>query len=496
MLILAACYARLRALVPRARMALVASAGATILVAVSLIAASRIGQPAATHVDAVEERQEPAPLDPVVRLSPAQAAKAQLQTTSVEVRMLQDERRVPGRIGYNESRRLEVRMPVDGLVSQVLVTPGDVVKKGDRLAILSSVAVGLARDEIVKAEADCAIARRERDWAAEIAANLESLHAALQSHPPVEEIEREYQDRPLGNHRDKIVSAYSRYLFAEGTYRSSESLTGALPGNTIRERRSDKEVARASFLGICEQSRFEAAQRRDLAQANLEHAERLVAVNRQKLRLHLGPFAELSSAPADATLCEVVLQSSIDGFVEQRLVTDGAQFSAAQNLFVLANMDTVWVSAQIYAREWADFDLRSVKKVLVDCPAAPDKRLQAAPLFVSVGASPQSHAVPVVAELDNAAGRFKPGMFAWVTIPFGAPRRALVVPEGAVMRHESQAFVFVAAGEGAYRKADVSLGMSTEHWIEVLSGVQEGDPVVSEGAFYLKSEWLLRGQDD
>lgn len=496
MLNLAACYARLRALVPRSRMALVAGAGGTIFIAVSLIAANPFGHSTATKVGAVEEQQELAQLESVVRLTPAQTAKARLQTTSAEVRALQDERRVPGRIGYNESRRLEVRMPVDGLVSQVLVTPGDAVKKGDRLAILSSVAVGLARDEIVKAEADCAIARRERDWAAEIATNLEALQATLKNHPQVEEIEREYQDRPLGNHRDKIVSAYSRYLFAEGTYRSSESLTGALPRNTIRERKSDKEVARANFLGICEQSRFEAAQRRDLAQANLEHAERLVAVNRQKLRLHLGPFAELSTTPLDASLCEVVLQSSIDGFVEQRFVTDGVQFNASQNLFVLANVDTVWVSAQIYAREWADFDLRSVTNVTVDCPAVPDQRLPATPLFVSVGTSPQSHAVPVVAELDNAAGRFKPGMFAWVTIPFGAPRRALVVPEGAVMRHESQAFVFVAAGEGAYRKTDVSLGMATEHWIEVLSGVQEGDPVVSEGAFYLKSEWLLRGQDD
>jgi len=54
-------------------------------------------------------------LESVVRLSPAKIAAAHVHASPVELRTLQETRRVPGKIGYNASRRLEVKMPVAGL---------------------------------------------------------------------------------------------------------------------------------------------------------------------------------------------------------------------------------------------------------------------------------------------------------------------------------------------------------------------------------------------
>ena len=67
----------------------------------------------------------------------------------------------------------------------------------------------------------------------------------------------------------------------------------------------------------------------------------------------LGPFAEISAETQDKTICELVLRSPLAGVVEDRFVAEGTQFIASQNLFSVVNTETLWVSAQIYEREWA-----------------------------------------------------------------------------------------------------------------------------------------------
>jgi cobalt-zinc-cadmium efflux system membrane fusion protein len=59
------------------------------------------------------------------------------------------------------------------------------------------------------------------------------------------------------------------------------------------------------------------------------------------------------------------------------------------------------------------------------------------------------------------------------------------------MRHENSSFVFVADSAGSFHRVDVSIGIETPEWVEVSSGLKEGQKVVDQGAFALKSELLL-----
>jgi len=106
-----------------------------------------------------------------------------------------------------------------------------------------------------------------------------------------------------------------------------------------------------------------------------------------------------------------------------------------------------------------------------------------------------TRSVPLVAELKNPDGRLKPGMFVWAIIPLDKPHEGLVIPAGAIMWHENQPFVFVPDGERKYRRVDVQLGLETNKWIEISSGLKEGDQIVDRGAFYLKSELLLEREE-
>lgn len=452
------------------------------------------GQGPASRPAAPPESGEQGP-DGIVRLTPAKLKAAALHVCEATRREVQESRRVPGKIGYNASRRLEIKVPAAGVVTRVLVLPGQTVKRGDQLALLSSVDVGMARDEVVKAEADLHIAQREADWLAQIANNTKALLKALDDSPDVKQIEEEFKDEVLGEQREKIITAYSKLRLAARASAAAASAKDALAERYVQERASAREIADAAFRTACDQASFDAQQQLARSRANLEHAQRLLAVSRQKLKLLLGPFAEVAPDQHDESLCELILRSPLDGKVEDRFVSDGAQFVASQPLFALANTDTLWVSAQIYEREWAALAGGDVKELQVESPALPGVAAKAKVQFFSVGVSNETRAVPLVAELPNADNRMKPGMFAWVTVPLGPRREALVVPAGAIMRHEDEAFAFVELQPGVYRKAVVAPGLTTEEFVEVLSGLKAGEKVVDQGAFFLKSELLLEGEE-
>lgn len=433
--------------------------------------------------------------DGIVHLNETKLKVAALHVGEVASREIQETRRVPGKITYNASRRLEIKVPAGGVVTRVLVLPGQTVKRGDKLALLNSVDVGMAREEVVHAEADLHIAEREADWLSQIAENTQKLLSALEDFPDVKQVEEQFKDQVLADQREKIIAAYSKLWVATRAFKGAMEGKEALPQRLVEERTSAREIADANFRSTCEKTSFDARQQLARAQANLAHSRHMLAVSRQKLKLLLGPFAEISTEHDDETLCELILRSPLDGKVEDRFVSDGVQFVASQPLFALANTDTVWVSAQIYEREWAALAGGDVQEVKVESPALPGYRGVAKVQFLSVGVSSETRAVPLVAELPNAEGRLKPGMFAWVDVPLGPPHKALVVPSGAIMRHEQETFVFVEVKPGEYRKVDVTPGLETNAFVEVQAGIEAGAKVVDHGAFFLKSELLLEGEE-
>jgi len=447
---------------------------------------------------AASEDAEPGQTEPaIVRLTPEKLAAAHLHTDLAAMHELREIRRVPAKIGYNMAHRLELKVPAAGVVKRVLAGPGQSIHAGDELAVLTSVEVGLARDLVNKAQADVGLAEHENRWASQIADNLAALLKFLDQRPPMAQVEARFNDKLLGDHREKVTGAYSKALFAQKVSASTDSMAakGAISERLVQERTSTREVADAYFHSVCEQSRFDAQHEKELRKANLEHAERVLAVNQQRLRMLLGPFTEISQATDDATICELLLRAPFSGTVEERLVADGVQFTASQTLFVVANTATLWVSAQIYENEWAELSGGNVKDLRVECPALPGETMTARVQYIGTSMSAETRAVPLVAELPNPQRRLKPGMFAWVSVPLGPARRGLAVPAGALERHEHETFVFVELRPGVYRKRDVMPGLTTPDVVEIKSGLAAGDRVVDRGAFYLKSELLLEGAE-
>ena len=462
------------------------------------------GPNVAPAVDQVTESGKPSrgiAIPAVVTLPASAQSAAEIGLTEATVQPLREHLTVPGRIDYDARHRLDYASPVDGIVSQVLVNVRQKVAKGDALAELSSPDVGTARDDVRRREDDRQIERKAAEWATTIADNVESLLDVLASHPPLSEIEKQFQDRVLGSYREKILGSYSRLIYVEKVSAGTKSLGegGVLSGRIIEERASNLEVAAANFRAACEEARFLTRQDRDRARASLEQADRLVQISRENLRTLVG--SRLEADPTDVaagespgesgSLSALVLRTPFDGIVEDVFIARGERARVGDKLFVVADTSTLWVRAQIHERQWTAVEVSEGQPVRVVVPGADVHETTAVVNHVGATVESESRSVPLVAELKNTDAHFKPGMFVWVDLPQGESREALAVPVSAVMRHEGKSFVFVPDGPDRFRRVDVITGVESGDLLEVTSGLAVGQQVVSRGAFVLKSELLL-----
>src|SRR5262249_14978534 len=96
-------------------------------------------------------------------------------------------------------------------------------------------------------------------------------------------------------------------------------------------------------------------------------------------------------------------------------------------------------------------------------------------------------------EFHNPGLFLKPGMFATVELNAEIEPSALLVPDSAVLRSGEKNTVFVGVDNGHFEPREVTLGSRAENnTYEVLSGLKEGERVVTSGQFMLDSESQLR----
>lgn len=439
-------------------------------------------------------------------LSPEKFSTMKITCVSVTKQPVQQVRTVPGRIQYRGVNKVELKAPVDSVVQKVHVKPGDAVQPGTRLALLTSPAVGMARAEVEKSASELRIANQALEWAEDITTNLNDLLKLLRTRPKLEAVEKEFEDKLLGDHRHIVLPAYSKYRLAETLWETSERLLnqGAISEQKFDQRKSNYEVAREEYVSVCEQSKFDARQAREKARQGQNFARRLVDVSVQKLQTLLGAFSKVAepneaAAGEGAELTRFYLIAPFEGTVEQRLASDSQRVAEGTLLFAVANTETLEVAADIREGDWQVVTQLEGKEVKVRVPAVGEEReFQARVDYVGRAVDPETRALPLIALLDNSRHEFKPGMFARITIPTGAAEEALVVPPGALRTQDQQDFVFVEDRDEPrkFRRVDVTVGKRTTDWVAIASGLEAGQRVVVEGSFLLKSELLLEPEDE
>jgi membrane fusion protein, copper/silver efflux system len=227
-----------------------------------------------------------------------------------------------------------------------------------------------------------------------------------------------------------------------------------------------------------------------LAMRAAKQAPSLLAAARQRLLLWDITPAEIRELErTGAARKSVTIYSPTNGFVLNKIAVAGARVTAGEPLFEIANLDRVWIQADVYESE--------LQFIRMGAPATttlsylPGRTWTGRVTFIAPTVDPMTRTVKVRSEFDNADGALKPDMFGDVVIQQPA-RQVVVVPDSAVLQTGTRSVVFVVKADGTFEPREVSVGTKTEQVYEVRSGLAAGEKVVTQANFLVDSESRLK----
>jgi RND family efflux transporter MFP subunit len=255
-------------------------------------------------------------------------------------------------------------------------------------------------------------------------------------------------------------------------------LTAALELAESSYEREERLLAR----GVGARKAFLAAEnQRKLARSDLESAEKRMRV--------LG----LSEAEVEAVRTSgdvdtrITLYAPIAGKVTDTTPVVGSMADPSTTLLTIVDPRTLCVDAEIYERDLAK--LHAGQEVAVTVPAYPGETFRGRIGYIGDEVKAETRTITVRTEVENASERLKPGMYADVKLFLEEEAPALALPERAVLDHLGEKMVFLKTEEG-YLPQAVQVGTRQGGYVEIVRGLEEGDEVVLEGNYQLKSKLL------
>ena len=176
------------------------------------------------------------------------------------------------------------------------------------------------------------------------------------------------------------------------------------------------------------------------------------------------------------------------GIVLKREAVPGKYVEPGTTLYEVADLSTVWISADIYESEVVAVKLNQSASVTI--AAYPGETFRGNVAYIYPSLNTEARTVRVRLELPNPGLKLKPGMYGNVTLQMDAVN-TLVVPKEAVLETGLRQLVFMDRGEGAYVPYPVKLGRRSQDSVEVLEGLKEGDRIVTSANFLLDAESKL-----
>ena len=184
------------------------------------------------------------------------------------------------------------------------------------------------------------------------------------------------------------------------------------------------------------------------------------------------------------------IHSPFEGRVMHIGARKGQYVTPKDEIYLIADLSRIWVNVDIFEDElsWLKLGDRAEMRVR----AEPGRTYKGKITFIHPILNPKSRTVQVRLEFDNADLSLKPGMFANVTLYVDPQLNAVVVPAEAVIRSGSREQVFVVREPGKFEPREVTLGVSAEGMVQLLTGVKAGEEVVTSSQFLIDSESKLR----
>jgi Cu(I)/Ag(I) efflux system membrane fusion protein len=221
----------------------------------------------------------------------------------------------------------------------------------------------------------------------------------------------------------------------------------------------------------------------------VESAESLAQAGRERLALW-GLDRDQIDRIASTRRPEVdlVVHSPISGTVLEKKVVQGQYVTEGQDLYVLADLSSLWLSAKVYEQELGG--IKTGQLAAARFAAFPGREIRGHIRFIDPVLDPATRTAGVRIELPNPGGLLKPGMFANAELRVDLGR-GLAIPKSAVLDTGVRQIVYVQVGPGRFAGREVRLGQTAGDQVQVLQGLAAGEQVVTSANFLIDSQSQL-----
>ncbi|MFM8390862.1 MAG: efflux RND transporter periplasmic adaptor subunit [Methylophilaceae bacterium] len=179
------------------------------------------------------------------------------------------------------------------------------------------------------------------------------------------------------------------------------------------------------------------------------------------------------------------INARIAGTVISRKINLGQVVQPADELFVVADLSTVWAVAEVPEHQ---IDLiEKGQEVDIEIPAINEKPIKGKLIFVGDVVNPETRTVTVRSEILNNKQEIKPDMLVSMLV-LSKPTKKLSVPAQAIVRENDKNYVFVQIAPNKYRLREVTTDEEYQGNVAVINGLSAGETIIVEGAFHVNNE--------
>ncbi len=414
----------------------------------------------------------------LIKVSEKVAQQIDIQHEVIEKRSLTIPMHVTGKIEPDLGKEVDVTSRINGRVKEIRVSPGQEVQRGQVMAVLDSQEISDLQAEMIEAKAKLNIAQahedREKLIYNELLIRPKSLieaQTAFNSAKVQKELAETEFKRQEGLYKEKI-SAQKDFLAAKAA--------SATANANYEEARIAHEREKNLFKN-------KAMLRKDLQLAEAETAKERQHYNTLKQRLDfLGADPSiLNGVISTGRISGLVrIVAPVNGVVSHHDLAVGELVHPDKSIFKVTDLTSVAVKADL-----PEVDISRVRlggKVKVNVASYPNEVFYATVSFISEHVNPETRTISVRARLPNKDRKFKLQMFAEIDLE-GAARELLACPKSAIQELDGKPVVFVKKPEG-YEERHIKTGVDAEKYVEVVSGLEPGEDVVTQGSLMLRTE--------
>ena len=259
-----------------------------------------------------------------------------------------------------------------------------------------------------------------------------------------------------------------------------------------------EEVFKGQLLATMYSPELYAAQQELITTLSLKDTEpALYKAVRTKLKLWKLSESQINKIEMSGKIQEnFPVYATVSGTVSEKLVAEGAAIKKGQPLFKIANLETVWASFDVYENQINRF--KKGQEITITTNAAPNNLYKSKVAFIDPILNTSTRTVTLRAVLPNKEGMFKPGMFVEGEIKTinSKATEVIAIPSSAVLWTGKRSVVYLKAtiNESVFEIRKITLGNKNGSTYEVLSGLKNGDEIVTNGTFTVDAAAQLQGK--